>query len=671
MIWIIAFYSLADGLFVKNGKKWCNLTRSIVIEDSNLRIRGVKVRFVGGNKSSIAGISKYGVPLHLYSRNGEKHILAYRSVKLEGIYRGIDLVINGLKDKELEFYFYIRKGSDPEKINLAFEGAEIYEVNGDIMIYKEGYELFRIKSIKAYQGSRELKIKPIISGKNLTFNIKGYDRERDMVIDPTFILSSNSFDGVMDVFVDDSGYVYAAGYTLDYLTFLPPNYRFGNTVANRTSAFVVKLSPSMDSVISVAIVSGSEHDYALKVVKDYSGNVLIVGFTQSLDFAPSRTVYGTTSYPFYDAFITKLSTNLDNHIKTVILASSDDDQILDVLVDTTEIYALGTTYNYNDFGMSKTFLGLGVCGYGDIFITRLDTSLNYINTTIICGSNEDYTKDFIKANGSFYLIATTYLSYDLPIDTMFGTFSLRDVYLLRLNLSLDTILMGVLFAGPGFDNANNIITDNAGNVYISANVENSATFGGSLPRTIIGNTGNPDVVIIKMDSTLSNFLGMVVVSSPDTDRLNYGNVLNFKGDTLLLAVITKGRNLGGSDCTRCDITSGDTSNVYSDVVIVGLDKNLSACIGAYTITGDGDDRATLIMSRGDTLLVGGLFLNSADTSSYPQPYIRLGNYGDYHEGFIIKVSPRCLVNVEEKPIYANRTKHFSISKDILTLLCRI
>ncbi|MEO0148314.1 MAG: hypothetical protein ABIL16_01640 [candidate division WOR-3 bacterium] len=50
MIWIIAFYSLADGLFVKNGKKWCNLTRSIVIEDSNLRIRGVKVRFQYGRK---------------------------------------------------------------------------------------------------------------------------------------------------------------------------------------------------------------------------------------------------------------------------------------------------------------------------------------------------------------------------------------------------------------------------------------------------------------------------------------------------------------------------------------------------------------------------------------------------------------------------------------------
>ncbi len=664
MIWIMSLLNVKN-MFIQEGDIWRSVSGEVIIRNNEIWVKGIVIKFPNSSLPKIIGLNPVGSKIHYFGPERTIHFTGYGSVKLKDLYPGIDFILNGLSDNKLEFYFYVRKGYDPRKIKMSVEGGYLKEDDGCIKIYRDHKEVFTIKDFRAYQGSEEIGIKAKIEDNRISFILRGYDKNRSLVIDPTFILSSGSFDWVYDVFIDDSGYVYATGYTLDPSTFIPPNNVFGNPTDTALSAFAVKLSPDMDSVISVAIIAGSRHDIGTKIRKDPFGNVIIIGYTNSLDFAPSRTVYGTTSSLFVDAFITKLSSNLDSHIRTVILASSDDDYAVDIISDSVgNAYVLGVTYRYYDFGLSKTLLG-GGCGYGDIFITKLDFSLNYITSTLICGSNEDVAKDFIKANNSFYIVATTYSSYDLPRDTTFGSLADRDIYAVRVNLSLDSIINGVIFADTGFDYSNNIISDDSGYIYIAGYVQNALSFGGGLPRNIIGTPGGDyDIVIIKTTPDLRSVLAMTFIASPGGDILTFGKVMKLKGDTLFIGATTGDVSIGGSYCPRCDVAPGDTAR---DAVVIGLSKDLSTCIGASTITGDGRDRANILLYKGDTLIVGGGFVNSVDTSSYPQPYVRLGIYGDYHEGFIIKVSPGCLVGVNENIKRVKEVKPFSFNGSEITI----
>ncbi|NPB03758.1 MAG: hypothetical protein GXO39_05020 [Thermotogae bacterium] len=58
---------------------------------------------------------------------------------------------------------------------------------------------------------------------------------------------------------------------------------------------------------------------------DANGYVYVGGSTQSSDFAPSRTIYGTTTTDKYQWFVTKLSSDLSSHVRTVIISGANHD----------------------------------------------------------------------------------------------------------------------------------------------------------------------------------------------------------------------------------------------------------------------------------------------------------------------------------------------------------
>lgn len=355
MIWVISLSVNANikNLFIKDGDIWRNVYGDVVV-NGDVYIRGVRISLIGSKATSPEGINPSGAT---FSYFGDREFTGeiFKSILLKNIYENIDLVINGISNDELEYYFRVKPGGKVKDIKIRVY-ADVELKDDEVLIKdEEGKVLFSFRSIKAYQGSREIPIKAVLEGNLLTFKVGDYDKAKDLIIDPTASLGSIAIDYLKSIYQDDSGYVYFTGSTWHYTTFNTPNAIFG-TMQNPV-AFVGKLSPNIDSLLSLALISGSSADEPQIVRKDLNGNVLVAGFTASYNFAPSRTVYGTMGSGDMNVFLTKLSSDLRTHIKTVIIAGTDEDYAYDIIIDSVgNIYIVGTTYSYPDFALLKTII---------------------------------------------------------------------------------------------------------------------------------------------------------------------------------------------------------------------------------------------------------------------------------------------------------------------------
>src|SRR5262249_14543859 len=149
------------------------------------------------------------------------------------VYPGIDVTYYG-NGRQLEYDFNVAPGSDPAKIKLAFPGADHVRIGdeGDLVLFDRQGEALRLQKPVAYQhmayGQVPIQVEFVALDPNQTigntfgFQIGAYDRSKPLVIDPAIL----------------------------YSTYL----------------------------------GGSGDDEGKTITVDSSGNVYLIGFTDSLDF---------------------------------------------------------------------------------------------------------------------------------------------------------------------------------------------------------------------------------------------------------------------------------------------------------------------------------------------------------------------------------------------------
>ena len=247
----------------------------------------------------------------------------------------------------------------------------------------------------------------------------------------TAILTSSSGDRI-DAMALDGGFVYVAGRTGNYSDFAPSRTVFGTTGSDE--AFVSKLDTSLSNHIATAILSSSDNDYAYALTVR-GGSIYVAGETISpSDFAPDRTVFGTTGG--WDAFVSKLDTSLTNHVATAILSSHLHDFARGIFIDESGVYVAGYTENYRDFAPDRVIYG--TTGGYDAFVSKLDTSLSiHIATAILASSAYDYAFDITSDGNRLYVAGTTQNYSDFAPDrTVFGTTGSWEAFASALPLSL-------------------------------------------------------------------------------------------------------------------------------------------------------------------------------------------------------------------------------------------
>ncbi|HUQ94758.1 MAG TPA: SBBP repeat-containing protein [Bryobacteraceae bacterium] len=210
-----------------------------------------------------------------------RNIPQYSAVKLNRIYKGIDLVFYG-NARQLEYDFMVAPGIDPSVIRFQLEGASCIALDpgGDLILNTPGGEL-RHKRPIAYQGSGNRRISVEVRfrlrGRSVSFDVGRYNPREPLIIDPTLAYASylggSGGDYGHAIAVDSTGAAYIAGetYSLNFPGRSPDNEAIGR-------AFVTKINAAGTAIVYSTVFGGARTDaYSLGV--DAEGAAYFSGLT--------------------------------------------------------------------------------------------------------------------------------------------------------------------------------------------------------------------------------------------------------------------------------------------------------------------------------------------------------------------------------------------------------
>jgi hypothetical protein len=271
----------------------------------------------------------------------------------------------------------------------------------------------------------------------------------------TAILASNSVDIAYALAIDNSGNVFVGGYTANSSNFAINRVTYGTTVGY--DAFVVKLPNNLDTLYRTAILASNSNDEAHALAIDNSGNVFVGGYTANpSNFATNRVTYGTTGD--YDAFVVKLSNDLNTLDKTAILASSSTDEAYALAIDNSgNVFVGGYTRNSSNF--ATNIVTYGNTGGKDAFVVKLSNDLNTLDRTAILAStnDEDGIRGlYVSTDGSYVLASSaTYNANNVggvAVSRYWcGNGGIKDIFIARLSGDLNNLQKIVIATGDGRD----------------------------------------------------------------------------------------------------------------------------------------------------------------------------------------------------------------------------
>ncbi|MBI2488265.1 MAG: SBBP repeat-containing protein [Planctomycetes bacterium] len=311
--------------------------------------------------------------------------------------------------------------------------------------------------------------------------------------------------------LDTSGHVYVTGYT--YSTDFPTTSGAYDTSQNGNGyddVFISKLDGGLTSLLASTYLGGSNIDVSNSLTLDTSGNVYVMGYTDSYDFPTTSGAYDTSQNGSgsYDVFISKLNGGLTSLLASTYLGGSGNDYGGESLtLDTSgDVYVTGWT-DSTDFPTTSGAYDTSQNGYLDVFISKLDGGLtNLLASTYLGGSSGDYgNSPTLDTSGDVYVTGET-LSTDFP--TTSGAYDTSqngnyDVFISKLDGGLTSLLASTYLGGSYCDEGYAIALDTSGDVYVTGYTD-STDFPTSGVYDTSFNGGDFDVFIAKLDSNLSS-----------------------------------------------------------------------------------------------------------------------------------------------------------------------
>ncbi|MBI2436488.1 MAG: SBBP repeat-containing protein, partial [Candidatus Magasanikbacteria bacterium] len=161
----------------------------------------------------------------------------------------------------------------------------------------------------------------------------------------TFLGGANG-DVANDIIVDTAGNVFVVGVTNSQNFPLSSSPYDTTYTPFETDIFVSKLSSNLQILLGSTFLGGSGKDIGQAIALDSTGNVYITGFTISGDFPVTSGIYDSTHNGWEDAFVTKLSPNLQTILASTYLASTGfgTDKAQDIAINSNgDVYVVGNT----------------------------------------------------------------------------------------------------------------------------------------------------------------------------------------------------------------------------------------------------------------------------------------------------------------------------------------
>ena len=587
----------------------------------------LKEELIDGKVTEVKGESQAVTKLNYFKGNDrskwQSNIPSYDGVSLGEVYEGIEVKLKAYGNN-VEKLFYVKPGAKPETIKIKLTGAREIRVaeNGELEVETEQGTVRFSKPVAFQEGGEKEFVEAayVVRGNGYGFNVKDYDRTKELVIDPilaaTFVGGSGT-DFISALALDSAGNVYVAGET-DSIDFpgIGPGSADGTLSpvlpdGAVSDGFVAKLNSDLSSILAATFLGGSSLsqpaiplDHIFALVLDNTGSVYVAGETNSIDFPGIGPGSADSILAGTEGFVAKLNSDLSSILAATFLGGSDVDKVVALALDNTgNVYVAGGTDSSDFPGIGPgsadgTFVGGQRIhsGVSEGFVAKLSSDLSSIlAATFMGGSGEDRaTVLALDSSGIIYVAGETE-AIDFPgvgpgsaDSTLAGP---TEGFVAKLDRDLRSILKATFLGGSSnLDLPFAIALDNRGDVYVAGFTASSDFPGidaGSADSTFAG----PDEgFVAKLNSDLSSILAATFLGGGSVFSDNVGAlVLDSTGNVYAAG------NTGSSDFPGIDAGSADSTFAGPDEGFVAkLNSDLSSILAATFLGGSGSESAGVL-----------------------------------------------------------------------------
>jgi hypothetical protein len=227
------------------------------------------------------------------------------------------------------------------------------------------------------------------------------------------LLGGSSSDETTDIAVDNNGNACVSGITQSADFPVTPG-AYDTQYGNR-DAFVAKLDSEGGALVFSSFIGGSDRDRGRGIAIDTTGNVYVVGMTNSRDFPTTQDAYDRDQNGSYDLFVAKFNPQASSLLYSTFLGGNNWEDGLGIAVSASGCaYVTGYTYSPN-FPATAGALMPAYAGEQDLFLCQLSPNGDRLAYSTYLGmSGDDYGDGLaLSASGDVYLTGYTF-SPDFP-----------------------------------------------------------------------------------------------------------------------------------------------------------------------------------------------------------------------------------------------------------------
>ncbi len=287
-----------------------------------------------------------------------------------------------------------------------------------------------------------------------------------------------------DFEIDDSGYLYLAGYTSSS-GFPVTSGVVDTTYGGGKDAFVVKLNNDGTSLVYSTLLGDTQDDIGYSIILHDDGKVTVGGLTKSTSFPTTAGVYQTsinTSIGDYTGFVTKLNSTAASIDQSTFMIDgwSDMGQFYPAFYMDTDangnIYAGGIS-NISAFATTANAYQTTKAASDDAVIVKISSDMtSLLYSSFLGGNNVDYTYA-IDVEGTDIIVGGLTVSTNFPVsaDPYQSTYggNNHDGFVTILSTTDSSMIYSTYYGGNANDAVEEVISDGMGRLFITGSSHSS------------------------------------------------------------------------------------------------------------------------------------------------------------------------------------------------------
>jgi hypothetical protein len=276
----------------------------------------------------------------------------------------------------------------------------------------------------------------------------------------TFI-GGKQWDEGSSIVLDSARNAYISGHTESENFPVTPG-AFDTSYSGSQDGYVSKLNPSGSILLFSTYLGGNKEDSCDSdggdgIALDRSGNIYVVGETESANFPTTPGAFDRTHNGRWDAFVAALSSTGSTLLYSTFLGGSGDEQGNGIALDDSGgVFLVGDT-DSSDFPTTAAAPAADLNGRQDVFVAKLISSVSRLAFSTFLGGNKDDESDgmALDDSGGVYVTgwtkSTNFPTTPFAFDTSYN--GAQDVFVTKISVDSISISGFVKTAfGDGIEN---------------------------------------------------------------------------------------------------------------------------------------------------------------------------------------------------------------------------